>query len=169
MGLRGPVRDPNSRRGRQAARKAQRKAENEALLAQKQAQPKVVQLPSPADAPVCPEWLTDAAKVVWKDLLDRLLAAEVPVKGVDGYALAMAADALSSAAEWTQLKNSPEMTIETRLGISKLVQQYQSAARSWFDRIGATPTSRARMGVKVSKPKGGKLAELLAARAARKA
>jgi phage terminase small subunit len=148
MGLRGPVRKPNSVRGLREARKAQRLKQQDALGKL----PLNVTSPTPVlidgEVPTCPTWLSDSGQEIWRNLVDLLGAADVVLKAVDAHAVAMAAYCLAAVAEWGEREKAKDLSLSARLGISKLVQKYQSDSQSWMDKIGATPSARLRMGIK---------------------
>lgn len=114
------------------------------------------------DTPACPEWLSAEAKGTWQSLLDGLLAAEIPIRAIDTYAIAMAANCLTAVAVWTARGASPDLGTEAQMNVSRMVQRFQADAEGWLDKIGATPAARMRMGIKgPSKPKGGAIQALL--------
>jgi hypothetical protein len=151
MGQRGPARNPQSRRGRAEAKATQRVNTQAAMNALPPVTPKQA-APADLETPTCPEWLSEAGKETWCNLVALLLAADVSLLGIDTYALAMAAYSLASVAEWGARENMVDASnkegIGLRLGISKLVQKYQQASQSWLEKIGATPSARLRMGIK---------------------
>jgi len=112
---------------------------------------------------VCPAWLSPDGAAVWRGLVDQVHSAGVHLEAIDTHALAMLAYCLTAAAEWAKREQADELTLGTRLGISKLVQKYQAEAGVWIEKIGGTPNARARMGIKQAPQKSvGPLAELLA-------
>jgi hypothetical protein len=147
MGQRGPARNPQSRRGRAEAKATQRVNTQAAMNALPPVAPKQA-APADLETPTCPEWLSPSGKETWHSLTTLLTAADVSLLGIDTYALAMAAYSLSAVAEWGARENGPDLEVETRLGIAKHVLKHQAASQSWLEKIGATPSSRLRMGIK---------------------
>ena len=124
MGVRGPLRLPTSIRGQKEERLARRKP-----------------LAYPATAtPRKPEWLPDAAKPSWKGVIRDLNAASVPLQRIDGQAIGM------------YVLTILEVQKATDAGDTKLAARLGRDALQWAAAIGATPASRARLGIKPSKP-----------------
>lgn len=165
MGLRGPLRSPNSRRGQQEIRKAQRLAEQ----TQKQVEtPKVITAASPVaagDLPTPPACFSRSQAETFNNLVIDLLAAKVPLKRVDGHSIAMAVRCISAIEDAESIVNSGEANFDQRLAASRLVYQHSSSLKDWLDRICATVPTRARIGLKAQpEKKAGPLAALIAAR-----
>jgi len=165
MGLRGPLRNPNSRRGR-----AEAKAREQMAVMDGTSQPKsqsVLAMPSPEtrEIPPCPDWLSAATRKIYNGLVSELIAASVPIKSIDSHAIAMAAQCLNAIRETEGLVMDQELDAEKRLMALRLNAQYGRDLKDWLQLICATPGSRARIGV-TSEPKKklGPLAQLLAAR-----
>lgn len=115
MGLTGPIRDPNSRRGLREGLGAAIGADT-------------------ADPITPPSWLLPKAKRIFKQLCADMAGARVPVKFLDAHAVGMAAQTLAMQ---DQVENNPALF--ARVGRD---------AMQWLEAIGATPRSRARMGIR---------------------
>jgi phage terminase small subunit len=125
MGLRGPLRDPHSLRGQQEG----------------------IQIDAP-ERPDTPKWLDGPAKKIFRSLLDDLVAARVPVKKVDGHAIAMAANCIWQAQKWTEHEATQGISREFQAQCAQLVARFQRDAQEWLSVIGGTPKSRAQMGLR---------------------
>jgi len=138
MGTRGVIRQPDSVRG----------------LREK------IPPPDEPEMPVCPKWLSKSGKKEFHNLVTMLTAAKVPIKQVDCYAVAMAATCVSGVAEWTSNEQTSE-SLREKIDCSKLVARYQKDSLQWLNLICATPTARARIGLRSTAKKDGPLAQLL--------
>ena len=151
MGLRGPLRDPTSRRGRAEARRAQAQ-ESELVVAA-------------AGDPEYPAWATERQRELFTGIVRDLHAAKVPIKHIDGHAIMMAVECLDSVQQAEELMSDQDLEPESRLAALKCKMQAGRDLMQWLEKICATPGSRARIGVKAEpEKKGGVLAELLAKR-----
>jgi hypothetical protein len=144
MGERGPIRDPGSRRGARELPGFQQDAP---------------ELPEP------PRWLTIAARATFSGLVEDLAAASVPIRMVDGHAIAMAAHALTQAQSWAR-RESRVRKIEQKLECSRMAARFQRDAEKLLNVICATPSSRARIGLRATEPKknAGRVLQIIAAR-----
>lgn len=162
MGLRGPQRDPNSVRGKREARKLAHLSVIDGGAASE---------PGIEDGhgmPVCPKWLSIQARTIYNGLVADLTAAKVPIKAIDAHAISMAATCLEAIQEAEDMYRDLKGVSSLRVEAMKLKARYQRDLQSWLNLICATPGARARLGMKPApERKGGKLAELLAARMAR--
>lgn len=121
MGLRGPLRNPTSERG-----------QREGLLV-------INADTAPAERLKPPKWLSADQKRLFRELEQQLVAAEVPLKAIDSYSVAMAAKTMDLAARETDAGKF------ARLGRDAL---------AWMAACGATAKSRAQLGIRPrSKPK----------------
>ena len=120
MGSRGPLRNTSSRRGEREQRRLRREGEPEPIIR----------------LPERPDWLPLAATTIWDSILGDLEAARVPLEHVDGSAIAFFVLCVYQAAE--AAKNS-DLVLSARLN---------KDAIAWATVIGATPMSRARLGIK---------------------
>jgi phage terminase small subunit len=165
MGHRGPLRNPNSRRGIAEAKKAQLLAD---LTEIGKAPTPIRRLPAPVEETVgdaiCPSWLSKEGREIWHQLVLDLESAGVVIKQVDAHAVAMAADCLSEIADWGERKKAPGLSLTAHLNISAIIQKNRAAVASWLDKIGGTPSGRARLPVKATPKKAGPLARILAAK-----
>jgi len=113
------------------------------------------------DIPSAPTWLSTPAKREFKKLVGLLVASDVPIKQIDAYSIAMAANCITFVAEWTKQESTAE-TLPDKVRYSKLVAHYQTASQSWLKLICATPMSRAQIGLRSNSNKEtGPLAQLL--------
>jgi hypothetical protein len=97
---------------------------------------------------ICPRWLSESGQDMWHSLVADLTTAGVAIQDIDAHAIAMAAYCLAAVAELGESEKEPSLSLSARLGISKLVQKYQSNSQSWLEKIGATPAARGRMGIR---------------------
>jgi phage terminase small subunit len=105
----------------------------------------------PPEQPATPKWLGAAAKRIFRDLVADLMAARVPVKRVDGHAIAMAAYCLHQTQYWAEAQEQANVG-EHRQQCAALVARFQRDAQEWLNVVGGTPKSRAQMGLKGAKP-----------------
>ena len=172
MGLRGPIRDPNSRRGRQeAARRAKL-----ALVSSGTAKPEPVKpaatkpkraadQPQHPGAPTCPEWLSEDQAALFCELVDDLQAAQVPIKHIDSHAIMMAVQCLSGVREAAEISQDGEVQADQRLVALRLKAQLGKDLIQWLQLICATPGARARIGLRSTpEKKMGPLGQILAAK-----
>jgi hypothetical protein len=171
MGLRGPSRNPNSRRGRAEAEKAAKLA----AIAKPPAKPPVPARAKPAPipatgSPTCPEWLSSDQAELFASLVTDLEAAQVPIKHIDTHAIMMAVQCLSAVKDAADLFSDAELEPEYRIAALKLRAQAGKDLQQWLQLICATPGARARIGLKAEAPKKlGPVAQILAAKQGRKA
>src|SRR5580700_6728928 len=98
MAMKGPLRNPDSRRGRREM---------------PDYKPEDPELPEP------PAWLTAAAKLVFTTLVTDLAKAGVPIKLADAHALALTSYALTQAQEWA-LREQKVRKIQQKLDCSRM-------------------------------------------------
>ncbi len=160
MGLRGPLRDPESRRGKQEARKGQ-------VLAMVQGAP--VAVASPA-APVCDSNLPARVQEIYGNLMAWAIEAKTRVKQIDSVAFTQAARGLYAIERAESVMEDPRTSGSTMLEAMKMMQTADRSIQNWFKEIGASPAARARMGQKPEPEKrGGAIADLIARRNGRQA
>lgn len=171
MGLRGPVRNPNSVRGRREAERASRLA----VIDQRQVAdtPKLklspIAVPHDGELP-CPQWLTKNQGKLFRDIAAKLHEAKVPVEAVDTYAIAQAAVCQAAVEESSLLLADQNLEPSMRINAWKILSQMSKELRQWLPLICATTGSRVRIGLKVAPDKKmGPLAQLLAAKQSRQA
>jgi phage terminase small subunit len=168
MGLRGPQRNPNSRRGRAEAEKAAKLAAIAKLRVPARAKPAPI---SPATgSPICPDWLSPDQAKLFASLVTDLEAAQVPIKHIDAHAIMMAVQCLSSVKDAGTIFEDEDLEPKDRLLALRLKAQAGKDLQQWLQLICATPGARARIGLKTEAPKKlGPLALMLAAKQGRKA
>ena len=120
------------------------------------------------DAPERPQpasWLSTAAKVIFTDLVNDLIKAGVPIKAVDGHAIGMAATCLDEVQRRSKRGAKSKYEAKRILECAQMVARNQRDAQAWLAVIGATPKSRAQMGLrgKQEAKKLGTVASILAA------
>jgi hypothetical protein len=164
MGLRGPLRNPNSVRGKREAAKAVRGAVELAII-DRQPGTKPFGVAQKPAVPTCPEWLSPDQAELFASLVSDLQAADVPVKNIDSHAIMMAVQCLSGVREATELAGDSKLGAEHRLAALKLKAQLGKDLIQWLQLICATPGARARIGIKAAPEKKlGPLALMLAAK-----
>ena len=154
MGLKGPLRDPNSRRGQAEARQRERLAfidgrSSTGAASLENAQPVPIE-----DMPTCPENLPPSVAVKWNEIVRDMAAAGISAKQLDSRAIAIAAgygvdlDCLESDVSRQKLSVSKQIAL-TRVKTA-LRRDYLVALQV----IGGTPLARRRMGItQAQKPK----------------
>lgn len=147
MGVKGPIRDPLSRRGARELPNFQ---------------------PDDPELPEAPRWLSAAGKAAFAGLVADLAAAGVPIKLADGHAVAMAAHCVTEAQTWAKRSKRCRRTAD-RLDCSKLSARFQRDSQTWLSAICATPVSRARLGLRGVKSKPGKVLSIIEAKRTRDA
>ena len=147
MGLRGPLRDPHSRRGERERRNGTG-ATAAALTA------RMGHLDTEADRP---DWLTDEGARIWGGLVPQALADGLPWTRGDVMAIAAFCAAAAHAREAERhvaehgimlrtpgTKRNPEGR-ETINPNVKIARQFTREAMAWAAVLGLTPIARARM------------------------
>jgi len=130
MGLRGMIQKTTSIRGERAERKRRRtRGQDEG--------------PSP---PKRPAWLSQQAAAVWTASLRDLLAAGMVIQKADAEALATYCDLTAQARELSALAAS-EANPTAKLKYLRLAKALRKDSLLFSDRLGLTPSSRARLGV----------------------
>jgi phage terminase small subunit len=125
VGSRGPIRSIDSRRGEREARRARR---------DQGATPAVVSLQMPP-------WLPEERRPTWERVTDALRAAAVPLQRVDCDAVGFWVTCLDGAAT------------AAATGDLKALARFERDAVVWSNLLGATPASRARLGLKPKQEK----------------
>lgn len=131
MGLRGPLRNPDSTRGVREGTRA---------------------TATMAETPVVPAGLSKSAARLFVSLVRDLQAAGVPVKQVDAHAIGQAASCLSESKLWAR-REKRTRGLEEKLSCSREARRYARDSRDWLAMIGGSPQSRARMNIKTPPPK----------------
>ena len=162
MGQRGPVRSPNSRRGQQEIRKRQQLA----AVSVSHGAPAATVLNAPVELPTCDKCLPRRVQEIYQNLVIDLAGAKVPIKQIDSHAITMAARCLDSVEQAEKMAEDPEIPPDQRISALRLKAAFGKDLQRWLEMICATPGTRARIGLKPpDEKKGGRLAEMLAARA----
>jgi len=133
MGLRGPIQNPHSIRGERAQRGGAAK------------------VASPSAGPSSPAWLSGEALAIWKTTLRDLLAAGMVLQKVDGEALASYCDMVAQARELSALAGG-ESNPTAKLKYLRLAKSLRKDALLFADRLGLSPASRLRLGIKPEPP-----------------
>jgi hypothetical protein len=163
MGQRGPIRDPNSRRGRAEILKRQKLATISPGSAGASAAPKVTPPNGPGELPTCDKCLPRRIQEIYQNLVIDLAAARVPIKQIDSHAITMAARCLDAIEKVEQMTADPDAPPERILAALRMAAGYGKDLQRWLELICATPGARARIGVKGEpEKKAGPLAQILA-------
>ena len=104
-------------------------------------------VPDPPEAPVCPSHLSTSARKLFRSLVNLLVEAKVPVKAVDCHAISLAAICLDEVQRWSAMLENAEST-KDKIECAAIVARNQRDAQQWLAAIGATPKSRAQMGLR---------------------
>lgn len=161
MGQRGPVRDPNSRRGRAEILKRQKL---ESIYSPPESGPVEV-VSVPADLPTCDKCLPRRVREIYQNLVIDLAGAKVPIKQIDSHAITMAARCLDSVESAERMSEDADAGPDLRLAALRLKSQFSKDLIQWLQLICATPGARARIGLKApQEKKAGVLAGLIAQR-----
>lgn len=160
MGQRGPLRNPNSRRGQAEIRKRQQLTVNESPGTD--AGKPTVEIP--ADLPTCDKCLPRRVQEIYRNLVIDLAGANVPIKQIDSHAVTMAARCLEAVERAEALASGDDSPPAVKLAALRLQGQYSKDLIQWLQLICATPGARARIGLKGAEPKkaAGPLATILA-------
>ena len=124
MGERGPVRDPDSRRGRREAKNAQ---------------------PSPAAEPVFFPDKSRTVEELWQDIVNDLVAAGVPVKQKDAYAIECVANNLRDLRLAGERAEDPELEGKDLMKLMGLRAKLTKDVMTHLALIGATPVATMRL------------------------
>jgi phage terminase small subunit len=130
-----------------------------------------------SSGPEAPRWLPRAAKIIFSELTDDLIAAGMPLVKADSHSISMAAHCLAKVSEAARAE-AKARRLEKKQTNQKLAARYRkeaaSAARAmarferdaqvWLVAIGGTPAARLKLGIKPVKKKLGAVADLMAAR-----
>jgi len=165
MGQRGPVRNPNSRRGQAEIRKQQRLT----AVNGPSTSGGSPSIDTPANLPTCDKCLPRRVQEIYRNLVIDLAGANVPIKQIDSHAVTMAARCLE-AVERAEALAEEDSPAEVKLAALRLQGQYSKDLIQWLQLICATPGARARIGMKGTEPKRamGPLAAILAAKQGRR-
>src|SRR5437868_5603775 len=121
MGIRGPLRMPNSRRGERERRRNTGKS-----------------APEPFTRPELPKWLPEPAAPFWNQLVENLEAAKVPLERCDSEALAMYALAVYETQKAAHLAEGATTDV-LRLKFMSQSARFGRDALNWSSQLGATP------------------------------
>ncbi len=111
-------------------------------------------MPSAGPLPSCPAGLPARVEEIWRALLDEMLAAQVPVAAIDSHAITQTARCLHAAEVAEEMyedrreKEEGGPDYKARLAALSLAEKYGNQLLKWLDKIGATPASRTRLGIK---------------------
>ena len=165
------MRDPFSRRGEREARREAALAAVVGIDAIKHdTSGHVVIATAPTDGElVCPDWLNAIGQEVWHGLVADITTAGVILRKVDSHAVAMAAYNLGAIKDLSVEEDriltsraTPKAKAKAKYTISQRTRQHQQTIEKWLEKIGATPISRARMGIRQAAAKDlGPIARLL--------
>jgi hypothetical protein len=170
MGLRGPLRNPNSRRGQAEIRKRQKLADNPAPPPLPATEPACIPSAPVGKLPTPPKCFTREQAEQFQNLVVDLLAARVPLERVDAHAIAMAVRCLAAIEGAERIANDGESTHDQRLSAYRLMSAYSKDMKDWLQIVCAAPGARARIGLKSApERKPGPLAQLIALKQGRKA
>lgn len=139
-------------------------------------QPQAIEM-AKSRGPEAPRWLSRAAKIIFLELTDDLIAAGMQLMKCDSHSISMAAHCLVQVAESARAEVKARR-LEKKQTNQKLAARYRreaaSAARAmarferdaqvWLVAIGGTPAARLKLGIKPTKKKIGAVADLMAAR-----
>lgn len=164
MGARGPIRNPNSRRGQAEIRKRQQLAVPDAS-----GRVSAVARSNPANAaaglPVCDASLPRRVREIYQNLVIDLASARVPIEQIDAHAITMAARCLDAVETAERMAMDEGSAAEVRLSALRIKSGFSKDLIQWLQLICATPGARARIGLKVAPEKKlGPLAQILAAK-----
>lgn len=112
--------------------------------------------PDAPETPDVPAHLTKTAKKIFRQIVGELVEAKIPIKRVDGHAIGMAAICLDEVRRWSDLAEKIGTSPEMRMQCAQMVARNQRDAQEWLGVLGATPKSRAQMGLR-GKTEGKKL------------
>lgn len=169
MGLRGPLRNPNSRRGQAEVKRRQKLADSPKPVTLVATKPECIPSAPIGKLPTPPKCFTREQAEAYQNLVVDLLAARVPLERVDGHALAMAVRCISAIEGAERIANDGESTTEQILGAYRLMSAYSKDLKDWLQIVCAAPGARARIGLKPPpEKKESKIAEFLARREARR-
>lgn len=137
MGARGPLRSPNSRRGRAEIRKCQKLA-----AAGKAGAELARQIPS--GLPECPGGLSKAVAERWTQLVLDMAAAGIPLRQLDGRSIAVAAGYEQDLADLDAIRSSGRLEPAERLSAIRLRNSTRKDLLAALAAIGGTPLVRLR-------------------------
>lgn len=163
MGLRGPLRNPNSRRGQAEIRRRQKLTDNPAPPPPIPTVTECIPTAPVGKLPTPPKCFTREQAEQFQNLVTDLLAARVPLERVDGHAIAMAIRCLGAIDGAQEIANDGDATVEQKLSAYRLMSAYSKDQKDWLQIIGAAPGVRVRMGLKPpAEKKRSPLADLIA-------
>src|ERR1017187_6705812 len=105
MGQRGPVRNPNSRRGQSEIRRRQ---QLEATSGAK-GTPAAAASSAPLELPTCDKCLPRRVQEIYQNLVIDLAGAKVPIKQIDSHAITMATRCLDSVEQAERMAEDAEL------------------------------------------------------------
>jgi hypothetical protein len=166
MGARGPIRNPNSRRGQQEIRKQQRlMAADAARVVDRSPAPEM-----PADLPTCDPKLPRRVREIYQNLVIWATAAKNQLKQVDSIGLTQVARKLWAIEKSEAIAGNEDAPPEQVLAALKHMDTLDKGLPQWLHEMGLTPRGRAALGLKAApERKLGPLAQLIAAKQGRKA
>jgi len=165
VGQRGPIQDPNSRRGRAEIRKRQRLAVIDGSKSERVSASSDDSHPAIGGLPTCDKCLPRRVQEIYHNLVVDLAGAKVPIKQIDSHAITMAARCLDSVEEAERLSEDAGLEPDKRLSALRLKGQFGKDLMQWLQLICATPGARARIGLKPApEKKTGMLAQMMAAK-----
>jgi hypothetical protein len=118
--------------------------------------------PPAPEKPNPPSWMSKGGKAIFADMVNDLMAAGVPIKRVDKHAIAMASTCLDEVQRWSKIGDESTGS-EMKMQCAQVVARNQRDAQEWLAVIGASPKSRAQMGLRQqeAKKKPGAVAQIL--------
>lgn len=169
MGRRGPIRNPNSRRGQAEIRKRQKLTVISGTPGTEAESVAIEAATVPSDLPTCDKCLPRRVREIYQNLVIDLAGAKVPIKQIDSHAITMAARCLDAVESAEAIAENPDTPVEHRLSALRLKAQFGKDLIQWLQLICATPGARARIGLKApAEKKMGPLAQMLAAKQGRR-
>jgi len=169
MGQRGPIRNPNSRRGQAEIRKRQKFTVIPGTPGRVAEAALPIPGPAASDLPTCDKCLPRRVQEIYQNLVIDLAGAKVPIKQIDSHAITMAARCLDAVEAAEAIAESADTPVEQRLSALRLKVQFGKDLIQWLQLICATPGARARIGLKApAEKKIGPLAQILAAKQGRR-
>jgi hypothetical protein len=165
LGTRGPIRNPNSRRGQAEIRKRQQLKPPEPHVPVNVVTPSKPVSETAGSLPTCDACLPRRVQEIYGNLVVDLAGAKVPIKQIDAHAITMAARCLDSVETAERMAMDEDSSPEVRLSAMRLKAGFSKDLIQWLQLICATPGARARIGLKgAPEKKLGPLAQILAAK-----
>lgn len=148
MGQRGPIRNPNSRRGQQEILKRQKVAAVETTTDSVPGYSASGPVSPPGNLPTCDACLPRRVREIYQNLVIDLAGAKVPIKQIDSHAITMAARCLEAVERVEKIAAAGDTPMERVLACMKMAAGYGKDLQRWLELICATPGARARIGLK---------------------